>query len=187
MSRAFVSSVESEFKRYKALAEGAIEQVGDAALSVPGPGDQNSIAILVWHVSGNLTSRFTDFLTTDGEKPWRHRDEEFDRRDVSRTELLEKWERGWAVLFAALAPLADADLSRTVHIRTQAMPVADALHRALAHVCYHVGQIVLLARASRGGTWRYLSIPPGQSDAFNRAAAAGPASATPDPSGTRVT
>ena len=179
MSRDLVSSVESEFQRYKTLAEGAMEQVGDAALSAPGPGDQNSIAIIVWHISGNLTSRFTDFLTTDGEKPWRHRDEEFDRREVSRAELNDKWARGWSVALAAIGSLTDADLSRVVHIRAQPVPVADALHRALAHVSYHVGQIVLLARASRGATWRYLSIPPGQSDAFNKAAAAG----LPAPSG----
>lgn len=186
MSRDLVSSVESEFQRYKTLAEGAMEQVGDAALSAAGPGDQNSIAIIVWHISGNLTSRFTDFLTTDGEKPWRHRDEEFDRREVSRAELNDKWERGWSVAFAAIGALTDADLSRVVHIRAQPVRVADALHRALAHVSYHVGQIVLLARASRGGAWRYLSIPPGQSDAFNKAAAASPA-APPEPPKTGVT
>jgi predicted DCC family thiol-disulfide oxidoreductase YuxK len=186
VSRDLVSSVESEFQRYKTLAEGAMEQVGDAALSAPGPGDQNSIAIIVWHISGNLTSRFTDFLTTDGEKPWRHRDEEFDRREVSRAELNDKWARGWSVALAAIRSLTDADLSRVVHIRAQPVPVADALHRALAHVSYHVGQIVLLARASRGATWRYLSIPPGQSDAFNKAAAAG-RPAPPGPPKTGVT
>jgi Protein of unknown function (DUF1572) len=185
VSRVFVSSVESEFHRYQTLAEGAMEQVGDAALLAPGPGGQNSIAIIVWHISGNLTSRFTDFLTTDGEKPWRHRDEEFDRREVSRAELSDKWARGWAVAFATIGELTDADLSRVVQLRGQPVAVADALHRALAHVSYHVGQIVLLARASRGGNWRYLSIPPGQSDAFNKAAAAGPPA--PDPPKTDVT
>lgn len=162
-----------------------MEQVGDAALLAPGPGGQNSIAIIVWHISGNLTSRFTDFLTTDGEKPWRHRDEEFDRREVSRAELNDKWARGWAVAFATIGELTDADLSRVVHLRAQPIALAEALHRALAHVSYHVGQIVLLARASRGGNWRYLSIPPGQSEAFNKAAAARPPA--PDPPKTGVT
>ena len=168
MSRAVVASIEGEFRRYKALAEGAIRQVDEPALSVRGLGDQNSIAIIAWHVSGNLTSRFTDFLTTDGEKPWRHRDEEFVDRTVGRVELLEKWERGWSVLFATVADLTDDDLSKTVQIRSQPIPVVDALHRALAHVSYHVGQIVLLARAAAGGDWKYLSIPPGQSETYNR-------------------
>ena len=162
--------MEGEFRRYKALAEGAIRQVDEPALSVRGPGDQNSIAIIAWHVSGNLASRFTDFLTTDGEKPWRHRDEEFVERTVGRTELLEKWERGWSVLFATLADLTDADLAKTVHIRAQPVAVVEALHRALAHVSYHVGQIVLLGRVAAGEGWQYLSIPPGQSESYNRGA-----------------
>lgn len=167
MPSSFVASAEAEFRRYKALAEAAMSQAGDADLCASGPGGQNSIAVIVWHVSGNLVSRFTDFLTTDGEKPWRHRDEEFDRRDVTRAELLEKWERGWSVLFETLTALSDADLSRTVHIRAQPIQVVEALHRALAHVSYHVGQIVLVARAARGEGWRYLSIPPGQSETYN--------------------
>jgi len=170
MSRVLVASVEGEFRRYKALAEGAIRQVDEPALSVRGPGDQNSIAIIAWHVSGNLASRFTDFLTADGEKPWRHRDEEFVERTVSRTELLEKWDRGWSVLFATLADLTDADLAKTVHIRAQPVAVVEALHRALAHVSYHVGQIVLLGRVAAGEGWQYLSIAPGQSESYNRGA-----------------
>jgi hypothetical protein len=119
-------------------------------------------------VSGNLRSRFTDFLTTDGEKPWRQREEEFARRSVTRAELLEQWGRGWAVLESSLASLTDADLHKTITIRRQPMPVHEALQRSLAHTAYHVGQIVFIAKARRDQSWTSLSIPPGQSDAYNQ-------------------
>jgi uncharacterized damage-inducible protein DinB len=163
----FMDSIRSEYLRYKALAEGAVAQLNDTQLTVDGPAGSNSIATICWHVSGNLRSRFTDFLTTDGEKPWRKRDEEFEPRAVTRAELLEKWEQGWAVLLAALADLTDADLERVVVIRGQSLKVHDALHRSLAHTSYHVGQIVFVAKAFRGNGWTSLSIPPGQSDAYN--------------------
>lgn len=162
-----LEAIEGEFARYKALAEGALVQVKDAHLSVAGPSAGNSPAVLVWHVSGNLVSRFTDFLTTDGEKPWRQRDEEFVTRAVSRQELLEKWEAGWRVLFGTLGELRDADLGCVVHLRHQALPVREALLRSLAHMSYHVGQVVYLAKALNGPTWTYLSIPPGGSAAYN--------------------
>jgi uncharacterized damage-inducible protein DinB len=167
--RAIIESITGEFQRYKALAEAALHQLRDDELAAPGPSGGNSIAALCWHVSGNLRSRFTDFLTTDGEKPWRKRDEEFSSRAVTHAELLAHWEAGWGVLLATLAGLGDADLARTVTIRGQPLRVADALHRALAHVSYHVGQVVYAARAVRGPEWRFLSIPPGQSEAFNAA------------------
>ena len=128
----------------------------------------NSIAVLVWHISGNLKSRFTDFLTTDGEKPWRRRDEEFVARGVSRAELMAKWEDGWRVLLGTLAAMNDEDLSRPITIRQEAMPAHHALYRALAHVAYHVGQIVYLAKAARGDAWTFLTIPPGKSEEFNK-------------------
>ena len=162
-----LNSIGSEYRRYKGLGEGAIAQLDDADFSKPAGGG-NSIAILVWHISGNLKSRFTDFLTSDGEKPWRARDEEFIDRSVTRAQLLETWEEGWRVLFAALATLQPDDLERTVTIRTQPMAVHDALHRSLAHVSYHVGQIVYIAKALRGDTWKYMSIPPGKSEEFNK-------------------
>ena len=162
-----LNSIGSEYRRYKGLGEGAIAQLDDADFSKPAGGG-NSIAILVWHISGNLKSRFTDFLTSDGEKPWRARDEEFIDRSVTRAQLLEKWEEGWRVLFAALATLQPDDLERTVTIRSQPMAVHDALHRSLAHASYHVGQIVYVAKALRGDTWKYMSIPPGKSEEFNR-------------------
>jgi len=122
----------------------------------------------VWHIGGNLTSRFTDFLTSDGEKPWRDRESEFEERNVGRTELLEKWEKGWSTLFAALAPLTDADLARTVSVRGVPLTVGEALLRALAHVSYHVGQLTFIGKLLKGAEWDYLSIPPGGTDAYNK-------------------
>lgn len=163
-----VESLRGEFRRYKALAESAIQQVADDDLSAPSPGGGNSIAVLCWHISGNLRSRFTDFLTSDGEKPWRHRDEEFDDRPVTRGELLAKWEQGWTALLETLDSLHDEDLTATVSIRGQAMLAHQAFHRALAHVASHVGQIVFVAKALRGSDWKTLSIPRGQSETYNR-------------------
>ena len=158
-----LTSFESEFRRYKALAEGAMAQVDEAVLNRTAAGFDNSIAVLVWHISGNLKSRFTDFLTTDGEKPWRARDQEFVARHVSRQELQRKWEEGWRTLFDTLHGLEDPDGTRTITIRKEPMSVFQALHRSLAHVAYHVGQIVYIAKAATADAWHFLSIPPGKS------------------------
>jgi len=163
-----IESIRAEYLRYKRLAEAAIAQLSDAELSAPGPNDGNSIAVICWHVSGNFRSRFTDFLTSDGEKPWRARDEEFQTRTVTRAELLAKWEEGWAALLDALATLSDEELQQTVTIRRQPLLVVEALQRSLAHASYHVGQIVYLAKSLRGKDWKYLTIPPGKSDAYNQ-------------------
>ena len=165
--RAVIASIEGEFRRYKKLAEDAISQLDESQLA-DSAGASNSIATIVWHVAGNLHSRFTDFLTSDGEKPWRDRDSEFLERRVARAELLAKWEEGWSVLFAALAGLDDAYLGKAVAIRKLPLTVAEALHRSLAHVSYHVGQVVYVAKAIRGSDWHSLSIPPGQSAQFNK-------------------
>lgn len=167
-----VDSIRAEYLRYKALAEAAIGQLEENQLSVDGPSGGNSIAVICWHIAGNLRSRFTDFLTSDGEKPWRQREEEFQHRSVTRSELLEKWVTGWTVLLDTLTNLTDDQLQSTVTIRRQPMLVHEALHRSLAHVAYHVGQIVYVAKSLRGGEWAYLSIPPGGSDAYNRASPA---------------
>ncbi|MDP9202257.1 MAG: DUF1572 domain-containing protein [Gemmatimonadota bacterium] len=164
-----IDSIRAEYLRYKALAEAAIDQLSEDQLSAQGPNAGNSIAVICWHVSGNLQSRFTEFLTSDGEKPWRQREEEFQARTVTRAELLSKWEQGWTVLLGALATLADDQLQLTVTIRGQPLHVHEALHRSLAHLSYHVGQIVYLAKSFRGKNWKYLSIPPGKSDAYNQA------------------
>lgn len=163
-----IESIRAEYLRYKALAEAAIEQSSEAGLSASGPDDGNSIAVICWHVSGNLRSRFTDFLSSDGEKPWREREEEFRARTVTRAELLGKWNEGWNVLLGTLDTLTDEDLHATVAIRSQPLLVHEALHRSLAHLAYHVGQIVYIAKSGRGKDWKYLSIPPGQSDTYNR-------------------
>ena len=163
-----IESIRAEFLRFKALAEAAIGQVDDAALSTAGPNGGNSLAVICWPLSGNFRSRFTDFLTSDGEKPWRQRDDEFEARAVTRAELLAKWEQGWTVLLQALAYLKDEQLGQTVTIRGQALRVHEALHRSLAHTAYHIGQIVYLAKSLQGARWTYLTIPPGQSDAYNQ-------------------
>ena len=165
--RTLIDSVEAEYRRYKALAEAALAQVPDSRLSEPGPAGGNSLAVICWHLSGNLQSRFTDFLASDGEKPWRRREEEFAARDVSRDALLVKWQTGWEALLATLAGLTDDDLIRTVTIRERPLAVHEALHRSLAHAAYHTGQIVYLAHALCGDDWRYLSIAPGASAAYN--------------------
>ena len=158
-----IASIGSEYRRYAALADAAMAQLTDDALGERGPNDTNSVAVIAWHLAGNLASRFTDFLTTDGEKPWRDRDDEFARRTPTRAELETHWRHGWTVLFETLAQLSDADLPRPVAIRGVTLPVHAALHRSLAHAAYHVGQLVYLAKALLGSAWQSLSIPPGGS------------------------
>ena len=178
--REIVKSMEEEYLRYKKLGEGALAQVGDADLSKEPPGNGNSLAALVWHISGNLESRFTDFRTSDGEKPTRDRDSEFVPREVTRAEVMEKWQRGWAPLLAEMRALTDADLPASIIIRTQPLRIDQALHRSLAHAAYHIGQVVFLAKLWAGDRWDSLSIPMGQSAAFNAtlAASKAPYSAT---------
>ncbi len=164
--RIVISSLEGEFRRYRTLAAKALAQLSDAELDTRIAAG-NSAATLVRHIAGNLVSRFTDFLTSDGEKPWRDRESEFVAKEISRSELLVEWDEGWSRLFDALAPLGDAQLTSIITIRGVEMSVLEALHRSLAHVSYHVGQIVLIARSIRGEGWQFLSIPPGGSDAYN--------------------
>lgn len=166
--RNVLTSIEAEYRRYQALAEAAMAQLSDLDLCETGPGGGNSIVVIVWHLAGNMKSRFTDFLTTDGEKPWRNREEEFASRTPTRAELLQHWQHGWGTLFDALSRLTDAQLEERVTIRGVELRVHEALHRSLAHASYHVGQIVLIARALRGPDWKYLSVPPGGSEAYNR-------------------
>src|SRR2546423_6697337 len=158
--RTLIASIEGEYRRYQTLGEGAMAQVADDAGLTHAAGSDNSSATSVWPISGNLKSRFTDFLPSDGEKPGRDRDSEFLARDVTRAGLQTRWEEGWRVLFASLADLTDADLERTVTIRAQPLTVAEALHRSLAHTSYHVGQIVYLAKALCGTGWRSVGLSP---------------------------
>ncbi len=159
-----------EFARLQQLADRALAQLPpDAFFTPPAPGD-NSVAAILKHMGGNLLSRWTDFLTTDGEKPGRDRDTEFVVLPAdTHAELVGRWQRGWAALFAALAPLQTADLDRTVTIRGEPLTVLQAVQRQLSHYAYHVGQIVFIAKHFAGPRWQSLSIPVGQSAAFNRA------------------
>jgi hypothetical protein len=157
-----------EFRKMKQLAEAAMGQMDDAAFfPTPGP-ETNPAALIVKHMAGNLRSRWTLFLTTDGEKPDRDRDTEFELSDGdTRQSLMGRWEDGWSRLFEALGPLGDADLERVVTIRSEPHTVLTATLRQLTHYSYHIGQIVLLARHYRGGEWRTLSVPRGGSREFN--------------------
>jgi hypothetical protein len=161
---------------YKRLAEEAMAQVTDEQLCVTLDPEMNSIALIVKHMAGNMRSRWTDFLTTDGEKPDRNRDTEFCDGPPDRATLMQVWDEGWANVFAALEPLTEADLTRTVTIRGEAHSVTQAINRQLAHYPYHCGQIVFLAKHLQGANWRSLSVPRNRSHEFNRAVAAGEAS-----------
>lgn len=164
---ATIASLRKLFTYYQQLGEKAIAQAPDADLSRVLVPEGNSISLVVKHLAGNMRSRFTDFLTTDGEKPWRDREQEFNGPHADRAALLADWQSGWACLHAALLPLTDADLQRIVHIRNEGHTVLEALHRQLAHYAYHTGQIVLLARSFAGESWTSLSIPRGGSQVFN--------------------
>jgi hypothetical protein len=165
----FLSAIVNAFEANKRLADRAVEQVPDDKLHVPLDANTNSVAVIMKHVAGNLLSRWTDFLTSDGEKPWRNRDEEFVDSFASRAELLEMWERGWACLLKALEGLDGEDLEKTVLIRGEPHSVPLALERSLGHACYHVGQIVQVARIHAGERWNTLTIPRGGSEQFNKA------------------
>ncbi len=163
------------FRYYKGLAERAMAQVTDEQLLTVLDGEMNSIAVIVKHMAGNMRSRWTDVLTSDGEKPDRHRDAEFTDPPAARAELLAVWEAGWQCVFSALEPLSEQDLQRTVMIRGEAHSVMQAINRQLAHYSYHCGQIVLLAKHSKHDDWQSLSIPRRQSAEFNRRVQAGEA------------
>lgn len=151
-------------------------QVTDEQLRLTLDPESNSIAIIVKHLAGNMRSRWLDFLTSDGEKPDRNRESEFEAPPATRAELMQLWETGWNYVFSALEPLTDADLVRTVHIRTEPYTVIEAVHRQIAHYAYHVGQIVFLAKHFRSSNWKSLSIPRGRSAEFNLKVARGEAS-----------
>ena len=166
-----------ELHKAKRMAERAFEQIDDEDFLFRLNADANSLYVIVRHMAGNMRSRFADFLTSDGEKPDRDRDAEFLEPDLvgpppGRGDIMETWERGWAVVFASLGLLTDADLGRTVRVRGEPMSAFAAINRQTAHYSYHVGQVVLLAKhikLSKGGAWKDLTIPRGQSRQFNAA------------------
>ena len=155
----FMDSAEKRFRAYKTLAEKAMAQLEEKDLYFSDHEDTNSIALIIQHLAENMLSRWTNFLETDGEKEWRHRDTEFELHLNTKDKLMETWEKGWTCLFDTLHSLTDEDLSKTVYIRKEPLSVMDAIHRQLAHYAYHIGQIVYVAKMIQKENWQSLSIP----------------------------
>lgn len=169
----YLTDIRSQFRYYKRIGDGALAQVPESSLPATLGAESNSIATIVKHVSGNMLSRWTDFLTSDGEKPNRNRDGEFEAPPKTREEVIALWERGWKCLFDSIATVTDENLAQTVYIRTEAHSVMQAITRQLAHCSYHVGQIVLLAKHFTGDKWNTLTVPRGRSADYNARIAKG--------------
>jgi Protein of unknown function (DUF1572) len=167
MESEFLISAKRLFGYYKDLADKSIAQVSEEQLFVQVNEDSNSIALIIQHLAGNMLSRWTDFLTSDGEKEWRNRDSEFEANFHNKEELIQYWENGWSCLFAALEPLTVDDLIKIVYIRNEGHTVMDAILRQLAHYPYHIGQIVYAAKQLSKEEWKSLSIPRNKSGDFN--------------------
>ena len=163
----YLHSARRQFELYKQLGEKAMTQVSDEALRWQQDEESNSIAMIVKHLWGNMRSRWTDFLTTDGEKPWRERDAEFQNDWDSRALILDKWNEGWQCLFTALDSITDADLDRIIYIRNEGHTILEAINRQIAHYAYHVGQIVFIAKMVRASDWQTLSIARNKSGDYN--------------------
>lgn len=162
----YLTGIIKQFEYYKMLGEKTFKQLADDKLFRQVNEDSNSIATIVKHLSGNMLSRWTDFLTSDGEKEWRNRDSEFENDFKTRAEIKEAWDKGWSCLFNALKELNDKDLEKIIYIRNQGQTVIDAINRQLAHYAYHIGQIVYIGKMF-AGNWETLSIPKGESGAYN--------------------
>ena len=181
LARHYLEDSLSNFRGYKKLAEGAINQVSDEEFFVALDEEANSIAVIIKHMVGNMLSRWTDFLNSDGEKPDRNRDMEFVMTpETTRDELLAAWERGWACVFDAIEPLKPEDLMRIVLIRGEEHTALNAINRQTTHYAYHIGQIVFLAKHFRSGQWKSLSIPRNKSAEFNTYLAEKGGAASPD-------
>jgi hypothetical protein len=164
----YLDEVRRQFRGHKRLAEGAMAQLKDEDFFVALDAESNSIAVIVKHLAGNMRSRFVDFLTSDGEKPDRHRDQEFEiGPGTTREEVMRWWEAGWGHVFAAIASLTSDDVMKNVTIRSEPHTVLQALNRQVAHYAYHIGQIVFLAKHLRAEEWKTLSVPRGKSEEFN--------------------
>lgn len=164
----YLDSIHKQFRYYKSLGDKTFEQLSFEELQKPIAPETNSIAILVKHIVGNMLSRWTNFLTEDGEKTWRQRDDEFIDTYSSKQEIIVSWEKGWDCLFNAIEPLSDVHLDSIIYIRNQGHTVSEAINRQLAHYAYHVGQIVLLGTQLKGKEWQSLSIPKGKSKSYNK-------------------
>ena len=168
MEKTYLESTKKLFTYYKKLGDDAMYQVDDEKLFFQPNEDSNSIAIIVQHMAGNMLSRWTDFLTADGEKDWRNRDAEFETNITNRQALLEYWNKGWNCLFDAMNSLTETDLDKTIYIRNEGHTVVEAINRQLAHYPYHVGQIIFLAKMLSTNEWKSLSIPKNKSQDYNQ-------------------
>lgn len=166
-AKEFLRAIKADFHKYKALGDKTFLQLSEADFYLMPNGEGNSIAMMIQHISGNLISRFTDFLTSDGEKENRNRDEEFVHHNFDRLALMEIWNKGYDVLFQSLEELVESDLSAIIYIRHEPTSVPEALSRSLAHIAYHVGQIVFFAKVLTQKEWQTLSIEKGKSEEFN--------------------
>ena len=169
MTPGYLESVKAQFKYYKSIGERTFDQLNDDDLFWQQNEETNSIAIIVKHLWGNMMSRWTNFLTTDGEKEWRKRDEEFDSDIQSKKEMLAKWNQGWECLFTTLNSISTEDLkSKTIYIRNEGHSITEAINRQLAHYPYHIGQIVFIGKIIQNENWNSLSIPKGKSKEYNK-------------------
>lgn len=169
MTTSYLDSAKKQFEYYKMLGDKTFTQLSDEQLFWQYNEESNSITIIVKHLWGNMLSRWTDFLATDGEKEWRNRDAEFENDITGREELLDKWNEGWACLFRAMDALTPDDLEKLIYIRNQEHTVVEAINRQLAHYAYHVGQIVYIGKMASSNSWTSLSIPKGNSQSYNAA------------------
>jgi hypothetical protein len=167
MDSPFLTSAKKLFLYYKGLGEKAIAQLDDNQINFKANEASNSVALIVHHITGNMLSRFTDFLTTDGEKPWRNRESEFEVGYKDKAEMMVAWEKGWKLLFDTIDSLKEEDLTKIIYIRNEGQSVQDALMRQLAHYPHHVGQILYIAKILKGNDWKSLSIPKGGSTGYN--------------------
>lgn len=167
MESSFLSSSIKQFEYYKSLGDKTFEQLNFVEIQKEFVKESNSISIIVKHMAGNMLSRWTNFMTEDGEKPWRHRDQEFVESYASKQEVIKAWENGWDCVFNALKPLTNDDLEKIIYIRNQGHTVTEAINRQLCHYAYHIGQIVFLGKLIKENQWKSLSIPKGKSEDFN--------------------
>jgi len=168
MNNSYLNSIIKQFEYYKMLGDKSIEQLNDANINWQFNAQSNSVSIIVKHIVGNMLSRWTNFLTEDGEKEWRHRDAEFEDSYTTKDEMILAWEKGWQCLFDAITPLTETDLEHIIYIRNQGHTVTEAINRQLAHYSYHVGQLVFVARMIVGNNWQSLSVPKGESSSYNK-------------------
>jgi len=168
IAKEYLSTSLRRLKYYKELGDKTFEQLNEWDFHYQPNEESNSIAIIIQHMAGNMLSRWTNFLTEDGEKEWRRRDEEFEIKQYNKQQLIELWEAGWNCFFNTLAKLKKKELKKTVHIRNEPLTVIDAVNRQLAHYPYHIGQIIFLAKIIKNKNWQNLSIPKGGSQAYNQ-------------------